>query len=122
MRKSAGKFTVPVESTLPEFAKRMRISGSVYHDMKATNEKDLQVIRETIILSFHHQATFDWDMNLVLKACGGKVEVCPLASRVKTSFKTIESLYQHTYVDENLKNYIPEPKPTAVKLSKEQSF
>ena len=91
VRKSSKNFTIPLESTLPQYSLGLKISGSFYQHMKATNEEDFGIIKDKILSVYGNMAAFDWEIQMILKACLGNIQVCKLSHvpRLETHLRVL---------------------------------
>ena len=81
VRKSARKYTIPILSKQPRFARDLLSSGKFLEDMRASNQEDLRVIRGKIQSTFGD--SFDFEMTAVFRACGGNIDVRSRSPRKK---------------------------------------
>ena len=81
VRKSAKKFTVPIESKSLKFSIGLPNSGNFFQDMQASKEEDLVAIRRKITSVYESAVIFDWDMKLIFRACRCITEVCTINAR-----------------------------------------
>ena len=75
VRKSAGQYTVPIESKLPKFVQGLRSTGNFFQEMRASKEDDCKVIRDKINSTFKNATAFNVEMKAIFLACGGSIVV-----------------------------------------------